>query len=132
MCLHLSGSLKTKSILWLPLNKLVYEISCISWPAFRELFLSYSNLFRKHLLTDFLAGSTFIRSFSEHELITTDTKCIVINCHAMILTAHYLWSFKIINQGNSLKLPMYPGVPLVSQALSGLQYLAIPKSVTLI
>ncbi len=131
MCLHFTRSLKTKSVLWFPLYELVDEISCSSGPAFRKLLLSDSNLFGQHLLTNFLAGTTFVGSFSQHEFVTANTKCIVVNCYSVVLTAHYLGGCEIINTGNKLELPIYPGVPLVSHALSGLQYLAIPISVIL-
>ena len=35
----------------------------------------------------------------------------------------------IISFDNLFKLPMYPGVPLVSEEFSGFHILAIPKSV---
>ena len=47
----------------------------------------------EHLVSDVLARSAFVRTFAQHELISTNPNGVVVNCHPMILSTHDLWSF---------------------------------------
>ena len=88
------------------------------------------NLFCKNCITNLRSVFSFIRSlyyfkkyFTHHKFIGDYSKSKVINSVAMILTTHHLRS--CFNN----KLPIYPGVPLVSFCPCWSAKHAIPKSV---
>lgn len=130
MLLHFLWSIQAKSVNWLSLDKFVDKISSFKRPTSRHFVLPDLHLLRENMISDFLSVLSEVWSFAKHAFKSNDSNCEIVNSYPVILSAHYFRCyFKIEWKIN--KLPMYPGVPDVSFALSGFHTLAIPKSVIL-
>ena len=74
------------------LQKLVYKISCLDWPALRDVNLLNYCLTGQYLLLDLWPGSSRIRSSPYHKFVRNHAQSIVVDCERMILPHHHLRS----------------------------------------
>ena len=78
----------TDAIHWLPLQTLIYKVCRFLIPAFSYAILLDLNLAGEDLISDILASSSFIGSFTHHTFVRNDTNSEVVSGQAMILSAH--------------------------------------------
>jgi len=113
MCHHLIWSIIPQPILWLALDQMIHEIHCLLWPVTRNIFLTDLNLLCQDLVSDFLTISPYIWSEPKNTLKDYYSKRIIIHCHPMVASTHYLrrhiawsswgitWVLGLPNSGNT-------------------------------
>ena len=80
-----------KAISWLALNQFVDEVGSLDWPAWWDVLLVNSYLLLKNVLANFLSIFTMIGPLAKHAFVRNDAHSEVVDCHSMVLTAHYFW-----------------------------------------
>lgn len=68
---------------------LVYEVGCFDGPTGRNVALLDVDLLGEHHVSDVLAGFADVGASTQHELVSDNTNCEVINCIRVILPTHY-------------------------------------------
>ena len=82
---------------WFPLDQPINEVSCFQGPIFRYLMPPNQRLSCYYFFSDLLSWPTLERSLSEHQFMSNDAECKVVNWVSMILATedlrrHISWS----------------------------------------
>lgn len=92
MVFDLVRPIDAESVLGLPLDHFVDEVSCLDRPASGHLALLYLYLLGQNVVSDFLPRFAHIRSSAVHALVGHDSHGEVIHHHIVVLPAHHLGS----------------------------------------
>ena len=77
---------------WLPLNKLVYEVSGFPAPSLWYSALFNLHLFAQNVVSDFFPVFPAIWPFAQHTLVGDDTDCEEVHRNTVVLATHYFGS----------------------------------------
>ena len=81
-------SIETQSACGLALDEFVDEISSLTTPTLRNFLLFYLDLFRKDVVSNFLAVFSLIGTFAKHAFVGNNTHRKVVHSNAVILSTH--------------------------------------------
>ena len=90
--LDLNGPSVPEPVFRFPEDEFVDEISCLYGPAARNVSAPDLNLFTEDVVSDLSSGAPEVRTLAEHELETDDADGVVVDCDAVVVSAHDLWS----------------------------------------
>jgi hypothetical protein len=82
------GSLLSKAVTRLALDKPVNEVCSLDRPSTLYLVLVDFDLFGQDMVTDLLSVFTVVGAFSKHALVGNDAHSEIVNGHSMVLAAH--------------------------------------------
>lgn len=91
MLLHLVRTIQAESISRFTLETFINEICRFQGPPIGYFVLSNLDLLRENVIPYFLPSFPIVRPLSEHELKSNNAKSEIVDCTAMILSAHYFW-----------------------------------------
>lgn len=92
MCFNLMRTSPSQPHHRLPLNQLIYKISCLNRPPFRNITFLDDGLSSQYLFLYIFPRPARIGPSSHHKFIEYNPKPIIINLKSMVLPAHNLRS----------------------------------------
>jgi len=86
------GAFFTKTIARFTLQELVDEVSGISRPAIRDVVLLDPDLLGQNVITNLFSVLATVRALPKHALVCYNAHGKVVDCYAVVLSAHNLGS----------------------------------------
>lgn len=91
MLLDFSGPVQTDSVAWLPLQTLVYEISCFERPSFGQLMPLDLHLAGEHHIPNVVSGLTDVGPPAKHEFVADNAYSEIVDGVSVVLATHNFW-----------------------------------------